>query len=346
MSVSEYAYINAKVRVKKGELLDLKRIRSLMEASTTREMVSLLMDTTYREELSGLPPDATIVEIERAMLENMVRTFMSITISLGTEAGRMLCMELLRRFEVLNLKNVLRAKLAGMSEEELVLFPVESLFKRRLSRLIDLASIEEMIPLLEGTVYKEILEANLPAFRDTGKLFILESALDAELFRSIWMRAKKLGGNDGVIAMKMLGAKFDMLNIMTVLRGKVDRIDLSQLREYILPYGRINPDLMRDAMMADDVKSTLQVLSATPYGPLLTGAVAEYDETGRLSVFEMALEREILDEARSLMMGYPFQIGTILGFFELKESEVKNLRAIAVCKENNLPAEEIRRFII
>ena len=263
MSVSEYAYINAKVHVKKGDLIDLKKMRSLMEASTTREMITHLMDTTYREELSNLPPDATILDVERAILDNMVKTFVSVTKSVGTEGGRMLCMELLRRFEVANLKSVLRAQHTGMSGEELVFIPVEDLFKRRFSRLIDLANIEEMIPLLEGTVYKEVLELSLPAFRETQKLFVLESALDTELFHSIWTRAQKLGVNDSHVAMKILGAKFDLINIMTILRGKADRIDLSQLRGYVLPYGRMNPDLTKDAIMADDVKSILQVLSAT-----------------------------------------------------------------------------------
>lgn len=346
MSVSEYAYINAKVHVKKGDLIDLKRMRSLIEASTTKEMISLLIDSAYREELSNLTPDATVMDIERAILDNMVKTFVGITMSVGTEGGRLLCMELLRRFEVANLKSILRAKLAGVSGEELVLIPVERLFKRRLGRLIDLANIEEMIPLLEGTVYKEILEANMQGFRETRKPFVLESALDTELFRSIWMRAKKLGGTDKSSAIRLLGARFDLINIMTILRGKADGIDLSQLRGYILPYGKLDPDLVRDAMMADDVKSTLQVLSTTPYGDLLAAAVSEYDEFGRLSAFEMALQRGILEESRRMMMGYPFQIGTILGFFELKEAEVKNLRAITVCKENGLEPEEIRRFII
>jgi len=255
-------------------------------------------------------------------------------------------MELLRRFEVANLKTVLRAKLSGMSGEELVLIPVEGFFRRRLGRLIDLANIEEMIPLLEGTPYRAIIEGNMALFKETKKLFVLESALDAELFQSIWLQAKKIGGVDAASAMKLLGTRFDLMNMMTMLRGKADGIEISQLREYILPFGKLNPDLLRDAMMADDVKSTLQVLSTTQYGNIFAGAASEYDELGQLSSFETALQRRILDESKSFMMGYPFQIGTILGFFELKDAEVKNLRAIAVCKDNGLEAEAIRRFIV
>jgi len=276
----------------------------------------------------------------------MVKTFVSITTSVGTEGGRALCMELLRRFEVANLKTVLRAKLSGMSGEELVLIPVEGFFRRRLGRLIDLANIEEMIPLLEGTPYRAIIEGNMALFKETKKLFVLESALDAELFQSIWLQAKKIGGVDAASAMKLLGTRFDLMNMMTMLRGKADGIEISQLREYILPFGKLNPDLLRDAMMADDVKSTLQVLSTTQYGNIFAGAASEYDELGQLSSFETALQRRILDESKSFMMGYPFQIGTILGFFELKDAEVKNLRAIAVCKDNGLEAEAIRRFIV
>ena len=46
------------------------------------------------------------------------------------------------------------------------------------------------------------------------------------------------------------------------------------------------------------------------------------------------------------MSGYPIDIGTVLGYLYLKEVEIRNLRTIAVCKENELPAEETLKLVM
>ena len=46
------------------------------------------------------------------------------------------------------------------------------------------------------------------------------------------------------------------------------------------------------------------------------------------------------------MFGYPIDIGTVLGYLYLKELEIRNICTIAVCKENELPAEETLKLII
>ncbi|MCK5389948.1 MAG: V-type ATPase subunit, partial [Candidatus Thorarchaeota archaeon] len=45
------------------------------------------------------------------------------------------------------------------------------------------------------------------------------------------------------------------------------------------------------------------------------------------------------------LTAFPFHLGTIIGFFSLKQYEVRNLRSIAVGIERGESAEVIRRMI-
>ncbi|MHC1581532.1 MAG: V-type ATPase subunit [Candidatus Syntropharchaeia archaeon] len=344
MSVSKYAYVNAKVKAIMSDLLGEREIRSLVEAGSAKEMVSILMNTPYREEISSLPADASLVSIERAFKENLVETYIRVIRSTKDEVRNLLT-EILRKFEVENIKRVLRAKISGVSEE-IVFFPVEKFFGRRFSKLTEVASIEELIGLLEGTIYRKILEEALPEYKKEKKAFPLEIALDNQLFISIWKKIEKLSPEDRSYAKNLLGTMIDCANIMTILRCKEEDIEIGELKKYLLPIKfRFDFDTAKDFVMAEDVKTAVLSLPL-PYGKLLSEAVPVFEAEKSLFPLEWVLENHLLGKSRKVMSGYPFQIGTVIGFFNIKEVEVKNLCTIAICKENGIPPEEIRRYII
>ena len=48
---------------------------------------------------------------------------------------------------------------------------------------------------------------------------------------------------------------------------------------------------------------------------------------------------------RDVLRGYPLNIGTIVGFLYLKGMEIRNIRAIAVCKEHGIPSENVIKMV-
>jgi vacuolar-type H+-ATPase subunit C/Vma6 len=48
---------------------------------------------------------------------------------------------------------------------------------------------------------------------------------------------------------------------------------------------------------------------------------------------------------KDILRGYPINIGTTIGFLYLKEIEISNLCTIAVCTENEIPAEETMKLL-
>jgi len=357
MSVSKYAYVYARIRARMGDLLDDRRFRELVD--TRREdFLSSLMDTAYKEELTKAAVVAVDARsIEKALKEELIDQYLMVIKS--TEGAiRAIFEEFLRRLEVKNLKAVIRAKateIAGTgtstktgTTEATMFFPVEDFFKRRISRLAEADSIESVIKQLENP-YRQVLEEALPVYEKSKGLLVIENALDEEIFGAIWNRIERLRGEDKEIVRKIVGTEFDLANLMTMLRCKSEGIAEEEMRKYFLPYiyaFDYDAKTAKDSISAENVSVAIQLMPASAYKEVLTRALSAYEAEKSLIPFENALQKYFFETIKDTLRGYPINIGTIIGFLYLKEIEIRNLCTVAVCKENEIPAEATMKIIM
>ena len=346
MSVSNYAYAYARIRARMSELFDERRLKELVDARR-EDFMPLLAGSAYKEKLTkeGLT-EVNARGIEKALKEELIDQYLMVIRSTDGVISAIF-EEILRRLEVKNLKAVIRAKVVGTTEVAMS-FPVEGFFGRGISRLADADSMEGVIKRLDDP-YKHVLEEALPEYEECKKLFILENVLDEELFGAIWHKTERLRGADKEIVQKIVGIEFDIANIMTMLRCKSEGIAEKEMRKYFLPYTYAfdyNADAMKDSIAAETVNSAIQLLPASAYKGVLSDTFSSYVAENSLITFENALRQYFFASVRDTLRGYPINIGTIIGYLYLKEIEIRNLCAIAVCKENNIPAEATMKIVM
>lgn len=349
MSLLEYAYVYVRARARMSYLLGERELRGLIEARGIEDFISSLMDSPYREKLSRISV-TSVRDVELALMEDLIDQYLMVIRSSKGEVSEFF-KELLRRLEVENLKAILRTKAAGIAERP-PLYPVEDFFKRRLSRLLEAEDLEAVVRLVESP-YKEALEKAFLEYRESRRVLILENALNEELFKAIWEKVEALSAEDKELVKRVLGAEFDITNIMTLLRCKHEDIEPSEIRRYLLPYGYafdVEASAVKDAIMAEGVSAAALRLAEAEafkhYREALQHAAHEYETERSLLPFEAALRRSFFGVVREILRGYPMNIATVIGFLLLKEFEIKNLRALAVLKENNVPVEEIMKVIV
>ena len=357
MAVSKYAYVYARIRARMSELMDERRLRELVDTRSD-DFLSSLMDTTaaYKDKLTK----AALVgvearEIEITLKEDLIDQYLMVIKS--TEGAiQDVFVEFLRRLEVKNLKAVIRAKAAEVhgtgtiTAEAPMFFPVEDFFKRRISRLTEADSIENVIKQSEDP-YKRVLEDALPEYEKSKRVLVLENVLDEEISGAIREKVERLSGADKEIARKIVGTEFDLTNLMILLRCKSEGIAEAEIRKYLLPDGfsfdfNLDVGAMNDSISAENVSSAVQLMPASAYKEVLTGALSSYEAEKSLVPLENALSQYFFVTIKSTLRGYPINIGTIIGFLYLKEIEIKNLCTIAVCKENEIPAEETMKMVM
>lgn len=345
----KYAYVYVRARARMSYLLGERELRGLIEARGIEDFISSLMDSPYREKLSRISV-TSVRDVELALMEDLIDQYLMVIRSSKGEVSEFF-KELLRRLEVENLKAILRTKAAGIAERP-QLYPVEDFFKRRLSRLLEAEDLEAVVRLVESP-YKEVLEKAFLEYRESRRVLILENALNEELFKAIWEKVEALSAEDKELVKRVLGAEFDITNIMTLLRCKHEDIEPSEIRRYLLPYGYafdVEASAVKDAIMAEGVSAAALRLAEAEafkhYREALQRAAHEYETERSLLPFEAALRRSFFGVVREILRGYPMNIATVIGFLLLKEFEIKNLRALAVLKENNVPVEEIMKVIV
>jgi V/A-type H+-transporting ATPase subunit C len=350
MGVSNYANVYARIRARVGDILEEGRIRELIEARPS-EFLPLLMNTAYKEQLtkSGVSTlDAR--RIEQTLKAELVDQYLMVFRS-TKGAIRVVLEEILRRLEVKNLKALIRAEAAAArtgKTGEVLLFPVEEVFERQLSRLIEAKSLADILAHVESP-YHEVLEQVFPEYEETRRLLVLEKALDEEILDAIWTKLEKLGRRDEEIVRRIVGTEVDIVNLMTLLRCKAENVAVETMRGYFMPFSytvEMEADAMQEAVEAENVGAAIRAMPASPYKDVLSRVLPVYESEKSLIPFEDALWRELFSTVRKTLKGYPINIGTIIGFLYLKELEIRNLSTIAVGKENDLPAEEIANLVL
>ncbi len=350
MGVSNYANVYARIRARVGNIIAEAEIRELIEARPN-DFLPLLMDTAYKEQLTRAGVTTLDARrIEQALKAELVSQYEMVLRSTKGSIQNVFS-EILRRLEVKNLKALLRTKATAARTPtggETLMFPVENVFKRRMSKLKEVDTLADLVTRVESP-YREVLANAHPEYETTGQLIVLERALDEEISGAIWERTEKLGGLDREIVRKIVGTELDMTNIMTLLRCKAEEIPPGKLRSYLLPYTYLvdfGAEALNETIMAENVGAAIRAMPTSPYEDVLNRALPDYDAEKTLIPFEDALWRQFATVVRKTLKGYPINIGTIIGFLYLKELEIQNLCTIAVGKENTLPAEEIAKLVL
>jgi V/A-type H+-transporting ATPase subunit C len=350
MGVSNYAKVYARIRARVGALVDEGRMRELIEARPSDFLPSLL-DTGYKEQLtkSGVTTlDARRIEqsLKAELIEQYLMVFRS-----TKGAIRELFREILRRLEVKNLKALIRAQAAAAragTTGGVLFYPVEDLFERRLSRLVDAKSMADLIAQVESP-YREVLEPVFPEYEATQRLLVLENALDEELLGSIWAKVERLRRADEELVRRIVGMELDIVNLMTLLRCKEEDITVTTMQRYFMPFAYtidFGADVMEEVVDAEGVAAAIRAMPASQYKDVLSRVLPVYESEWSLLPLEDALWLQFFGTVRKTLKGYPINIGTIIGFLYLKELEIRNLCTIAVSKENDLPPEEIANLVL
>ncbi|RLF03718.1 MAG: hypothetical protein DRJ64_07975 [Thermoprotei archaeon] len=351
MSPTKYAFINAKVRGMKGKLLTKMDIDSLIGADSFQTMVRLLEQSSYGPKLAELPfEEINSRSLDRIFSEDFIDSFSTIYRSSPLGVKEFLD-EFCMKFEARALKTILRSKAADLEIREAMryLIPVGHFTKQLCEELLrekDLRNIIEKIPV---RIFRDALREKWRYYEETGNIFLLEIAVDQVAYEEIWkyIAKGKIKGKDKETAKKVIGTEIDTTNIKIVLRGKLLDIEPSLIQESLLKVSyRLKEDVIQRSLQVKSISEAVKILAVYPYEEALHKALRLYEEEKSLSVFETELDKFVYSISKRVSYGYPFQIGTLLCYLNLKWFEVKNLKTIVVGKEERVIPLHIRKYLV
>lgn len=340
--VLSYLHVNAKVMAKEGKFISSARWEDLWACRSPGEIVSLLEGTAYFPYLS----ERAITEareLERGILEEFS--------DLGKEISKLVPKGawpireyLLRKWDVINLRTVMRGIHGGLNKEEILDSFIEGgdLGFTSFKALADAEVMDDFVAILAGTPYQG-LKDGLAKYNESKNLFFLESLLDKILWEDLWLKVLKQRNSREF--RDYLGICVETHNLKIILRAKGDELALADIEPFLIPHCQLLNGLLH-AFDEEDLSGLIRFLEDTVYfEPLLSGQ-HKYERTGSVRSFEEVLDALVLQRAEDIRKKKPFGPGPLIGFLVSKEKEVRDLLALVRCSEVDLDRDEIRESLM
>lgn len=347
---TDSGYANARLRGMRSRLLPSSFYERLIEATDVQAAVKELMQTPYAADLEKeLVRGRTAAVIDDALKNNMVAAYRKVLGFVDPNARKLLS-TLLGRWDVFNIKTVLRGAHNHVSADEVreSFFPAGYLGPLELEELAKFDDVQTVINTMAmwKLVYAAPLRRAYPEYAKSSNLALLELALDTQYAQ--WASSRLVGEKADVeIARRILGMQIDTSNLMIVFRLLKADVDNLEAERFYLEGGRaIRKELYLELARLSDVDEVLDRLKRTAYSDALDAAALHYLESGSIPVFERALEELLMRRALVSGVKDPHGVGVAIAYLYGKQNEITNLRIVVKGKAVGMPADRVRRELI
>lgn len=344
IKLGTYPYVSTRVKVMKSSLIDRQNYRKLMKMSLN-EILQFLQQEAYKNEINGLGVKYGGIElIEMALNLNSANTYKKV-LSMSKGGLKEIVRVLLKRFDVSNVKNILRGKFAGATYDEIIsmLVPAGDFDLEFLSNLAKKETIGEVVSALKPSLEMQKALSESDAKKTLAPI---ENALDKEYYAELRATAERLP-KKGLFLTQFIRTEIESNNIRLLLRLKSAGADPKEIVAALNPQShKLSRKAFEDLAYSADINALAANLEKTYYGPLIFHGIKKFREDGTLSVIETDLSKHLLRQATLFLHQHPLSIGPIIGFSAAKESEVRNLRMIAHARYRGLPESFMEEMLV
>jgi V/A-type H+-transporting ATPase subunit C len=348
----KYKRLMPKVLGFKQKLLTIQDLLGLLGRSL-EEIVGVLQTSPYNAVIAAIPEKPVdAAALERALREDYIRTLEAIVDASPKDIQRLLT-TIRSKFEVHNIKALLRAKRAKLNVDEAMRYviPIGRLDDSSCREVYRHAgSYADILPLLADSGYPL-----LPDEDDTvDEMFVLEASLDRDVNRRMWDAARRLRGRDKKIAETLIGMEIASATLKTMLRSKALGISKEYVLRHVQPAAGFSQEDYEAAFDQVDLRSTIELLGKTADKAsrdiryLLQDLSRECDAFPPLSRVEAVFDRNLLTASQRMLKRYTpfFNVGLVLAFLNAKWFEVRNLSTIARGAVDELPPDRVTELLI
>lgn len=337
-------YVNARVRSRRAKLFDDEDYRKLLRMGPA-EIARFMEESTYEDSINALGSRHSGVDlIEYALNRDLADQFEDI---LDWAEGRLydLIARYLRKFDAWNVKTIIRGIYSGVEREtiETDLIRAGEFDQRRIVRLLDASSIEEVVEVLDGTIFGDPLAAAYEDYDDTGVLVPLENAVDRAFYENLL--ADIPPENEAIsLYVEFLEAEIDFRNARNAFRLARSGADVDPAEYYIEGGSLFSATEL--SQLATSMDELVVHIRESRYGDELSATLDRLEEADSLVGFERALEAALLEFSGTIGHTFPLSITPVISYILAKEREVDNIRAIARGREAGLSEEQIEEELV
>jgi V/A-type H+-transporting ATPase subunit C len=342
-----YSFINARIRGRKAKLLTAADYETLLGTEDLDEMTRRLAETDYQPLFQEFA--SQLDTLDNKLNQTFFHEIQALSIYLPRSSAELIRLYLQKYFFD-GLKTIIRAFETETPEEEIqrLLIGTEEDIKK-FQELLKADSLSLMIEQLSDSNIQEVLRENLELTESFKSTVPLELTIDRWFYPTLWKESHRILKNTDLDrAQQFIGSLIDLMNIQALLRIKrqFPALDEGAIRNLLVPINFRLHDILERSITAASPVEIFNYLLETPYRDFARLARESFEETGSLSELEMRVNGHLHYLAYKMLLGQPFNVGTFLAYLLLKNTEIQNLRAIAVGIAAGLGRDRIRRHVL
>lgn len=347
---TDYGYANARVRAMKSDLFRRPFYEKLLQTATLQDVTTTLAKTPYAKDIdAAMIKYSGIKGFDEALRMNTMRTFRKILDFVDADA-RTLVEILVGRWDVINIKTILRGKNIGASVEDIVtsLIPAGQLDENILREMAGQLDVRRCIDLMAvwRLPYATALTEAFPEYSKRRNLTSLELALDKTYYQESFLKLRRNSMNVSLVR-EILKREIDLTNIMTILRIVKDEIDVNEAKRFLIDGGKeFDMPYLETLLKEKSIEDIVFKVKKSSYGKVLETHMNEYFESGSLVRVERGLEETAVRRGVAMFRADPLSIAMIIGYIWAKYNEIINLRVIARGKMVGMPEDKMKEALI
>jgi V/A-type H+-transporting ATPase subunit C len=332
------AYLDTRVSLFAGRLWQGEDFRTLLQAPAA-EIPQVLLDGGLVQ-LAGQVSGKDQHSLEQSIIAQVLEDTLILLRPL-TGAARAFLLYWTERFEVTNLKTLLRGKMTGERPAALLnrLTPMGAFGRLDVQDLAHAEDVAELLRRLETGHYAGIVRQARQAFEDSHDPFLLDAALDRSYHEGLAHRAQELETKNGPALRRLMGPLIDRINLVWLLRYRFNyRLPPAQVYYLLVAshYGLSSARLKELAALP----SLEDVLAALPEG--LRQSLGGADTIPQ--VFDR-MERAAAKVAEKVLRSGASDIVRAFAYLILRERDLRAVRAILRGRYLRLPGATIRQTV-
>jgi V/A-type H+/Na+-transporting ATPase subunit C len=227
------------------------------------------------------------------------------------------------RFEITNLKAIIRGKLAHapLATVRQELSDMGFLASLPVEELLQTEDLEELLRRLETTPYADMVRFARRAFQAQPRLFDLDAALDRRYYHGLVERARPLEEVLGASFHKIMELHIDRTNLSWLLRFRFT-YDLPPAQVYYLlipSHYRLSSSVLKDLSVLNHLPDMLETLPQ-PYRQWLKGAQSVSQVAG-------ILDRTFAGTAQAVLRSAAPAFSRAFAYLVLRDRDLRRVRA-------------------
>ena len=347
--MTDFGYCHARIRGMKSRLLDADFFDRLLAAREASEIASLLGETSYSGDIHhGLLGQPGAGGIEEGLRLNLAATFSRILSFVDGEARRLIEV-LLERWDVQNIKTILRGKHVGAAPGEIIgsLVPAGTIAEGTLVSLAKEPDIKAAIDLMAtwGIRHSRPLTRNFSTYVNSHSLAEMEVALDKDYYSGALDAVKGRSFNASLVR-DLVRRQIDFSNIMALLR-LANEATQEQAAKFFIEGGReIDRDRFDRLSEAGQIENIVDGLTDTTYSDQLVEGLELYKSANSFAAIERLLEEQTVRKTIGLFRSDPLSLAPAIAYLWAKVNEIINIRIVLRAGEAGMPIPAIRETLI